>query len=435
MNAFKVAGGRRIKGNITPQGAKNEALQVICAVLLTKSEVTIHNIPDIADVRALMMLLELLGVIITQSQKGTYVFNAGCLNVEAINFPTFQKKFAKIRGSIMLVAPLLARVGKLQFPSPGGDRIGRRGLNTHLTALSKLGATFTYDQAEGAYTAVTNGFKGTYLLLDEASVTGTANVIMAASLAQDRTTIYNAACELYIQQLCHMLVKMGVTITGIGSNLLTIHGSDELGGAAHTIMPDMIEIGSFIGLAAATMSDITIEKVPTQLLTPIFTGFSKLGIQLEIEKEKIRIPVQHDYKIQKDTNGTLLTLSDAIWPGFPSDLISIAIVAAIHAKGTILIHQKMFESRLFFVDQLIEMGARLVLCDPHRVNITGLNRTYPLRGVKMVSSDIRAGIALLIAALAAEGTSRIDNIQQIDRGYERIDERLNALGASIERIH
>ena len=434
MNQFRITGGCPIGGTIIPQGAKNEALQIICATLLTKSAVTIHNIPDISDIRDLIVLLNLLGVCTTQPQPGTYIFQAAQLNTEVIHTAPFQEQFSKIRGSIMLVGPLLARFGQLVFPSPGGDRIGRRRLNVHLVALHQLGARFIYNQQDSTYIATASSLQGCYILLEEASVTGTANVVMAASLARGTTTIYNAACELHVQQLCHMLVNMGITMTGIGSNLLTIHGCDELGGVVHTIMPDIIEVGSFIGLAAATMSDITIENIPTQLFTPVFSGFKKLGIALEVEPSSIRIPAQYDYHIQNDKNGTLITLADGIWPSFPSDLISIAIVTAIYAKGTLLIHQKMFESRLFFVDQLIEMGARLVLCDPHRVSITGLNRTYPLKGIKMISGDIRAGIALLIAALAAEGVSTIENIQQIDRGYERIDERLNGLGASIARI-
>ena len=434
MSAFRIHGGRPLQGAVTPQGGKNEALQVICAVLLTPSPVTIHNVPDIIDVQKLIDLLSVLGVSITHPAKGTYHFDSSSLNVTAVDTETLKEHATQIRGSMMILGPLLARFGKVTIPRPGGDRIGRRRLDTHFAGLSKLGATFSYDEKEDTYLGEAKALKGNYILLDEASVTGTANIIMAASLAQGKTTLYNAACEPYIQQLCKMLVQMGAQIEGIGSNLLTIHGVQELQGTTHTLLPDMIEIGSFIGLAAMTMADLTIKSVHVAQLGPILEGFRRLGIQLKIEHDDIIMRPQEHYEIEKDLNGSLLTIADAVWPGLPADLLSIMLIVATQAKGTILIHQKMFESRLFFVDKLIEMGAQLVLCDPHRASVIGLDRAYPLRGIQMTSPDIRAGIALLIAALSAKGTSIIENIGQIDRGYERIDTRLRALGAAIERI-
>ena len=434
MSAFRIHGGKPLQGAITPQGAKNEALQVICAVLLTSSSVTIHNVPDIIDVQKLMDLLKVLGVSITHPAKGTYHFYPSSLNMTSVDTETLKEHATKIRGSIMILGPLIARLGKVSIPIPGGDRIGRRRLDTHFAGLSKLGATFSYNEKEDSYLVEAQVLQGTYILLDEASVTGTANIIMAASLAQGTTTLYNAACEPYIQQLCKMLVQMGAQIEGIGSNLLTIHGVQELQGTTHTLLPDMIEIGSFIGLAAVTMADLTIKNVQIEQLGPILERFRRLGIHLAMEHDDIIMHPQEHYEIEKDLNGSLLTIADAVWPGLPADLLSIMLVVATQAKGTVLIHQKMFESRLFFVDKLLEMGAQLVLCDPHRASVIGLNRAYPLRGIQMTSPDIRAGIALLIAALSAAGTSIIENIAQIDRGYERIDTCLRALGADIERI-
>ena len=434
MSAFRVEGGQPIKGAITPQGAKNEALQVICAVLLTSSPVTLHNVPEIVDVHRLITLLQTLGVKVTQPKKGTYCFDPSQLDIAASNTPLFRENAVQLRGSVMLLGPLLARFGKITIPKPGGDRIGRRRLDTHFIGLSKLGATFSYDARHCTYSVAADVLQGGHILLEEASVTGTANLVMAASLAKGTTTLYNAACEPYIQQLCKMLVQMGAKIAGIGSNLLTIHGVQALQGTTHTLLPDMIEVGSFIGLAALTMADLTIKNVGVLQLGPILEGFRKLGVHLKIEKDDIILRPQEHYEITKDCNGSLLTMADAAWPGFPADLLSIMLVVATQAKGTVLIHQKMFESRLFFVDKLIEMGAQLVLCDPHRASVIGLNRAYPLRGMRMSSPDIRAGIALLIAALSAQGTSIIENINQIDRGYESIDTRLRALVAAIERI-
>lgn len=434
MSTFRIHGRRPIQGEITPQGAKNEALQVICAVLLTSHPVVIHNVPEILDVQRMMEILKILGVKITRTAKGTYHFDPSNLEVTPSDAELFNNYVAEIRGSVMILGPLLARFGRVNIPKPGGDRIGRRLLDTHFEGLSKLGATLSYDEKKDSYWVKANLLKGTYILLNEASVTGTANVIMAASLAKGTTKLYNAACEPYIQQLCKMLVQMGAQIEGIGSNLLTIHGVPELQGTTHTILPDMIEIGSFIGLAALTMADLTIKNVQVEQLEPILRSFGKLGIQLEVKQNDLVIPPQACYEVEKTLNGSLLTIADAIWPGFPADLLSIMLVVATQAKGTVLIHQKMFESRLFFVDQLIEMGAQLILCDPHRVNVIGLNRAYPLRAIRMTSPDIRAGIALLIAALSAEGTSIIENAAQINRGYEEIDTRLRALGAAIEVI-
>ena len=434
MNTFIIQGGKPLQGVITPQGAKNEALQVICAVLLTSSPVTIHNVPDIIDIQRLVALLKILGVRVTNPTRGTYHFDPSALDTKYIDIEKFKEHATKIRGSIMILGPLLARFGSVTIPRPGGDRIGRRRLDTHFTSILKLGATFSYNEKEDTYLIEAHTLKGNYILLDEASVTGTANLIMAASLAQGTTTLYNAACEPYVQQLCKMLIQMGAVIEGIGSNLLTIHGVQELQGTTHTLLPDMIEIGSFIGLAAITMANLTIKNGGVEQLGPITEGFRRLGIQLEIEHNDIIMRPQEHYEIVKDLSGSLPTIADAVWPGLPADLISIMLVVATQAKGTVLMHQKMFESRLFFVDKLIEMGAQIVLCDPHRASITGLNRAYPLRGIQMTSPDIRAGIALLIAALSAEGTSIIENISQIDRGYDMIDTRLNALGAAIERI-
>lgn len=435
MNTFIIQGGKPLQGTITPQGAKNEALQVICAVLLTSSPVTIHNVPDIIDIRRLIEMLRILGVCVKNPTRGTYHFDPSCLDITSIDSPIFKEHATKIRGSIMILGPLLVRFGSVTVPRPGGDRIGRRRLDTHFAGMLKLGATFSYNEKEDTYLVKAPTLKGSYILLDEASVTGTANLIMAASLAQGTTTLYNAACEPYIQQLCRMLVHMGAIIEGIGSNLLTIHGVQELQGTIHTLLPDMIEVGSFIGLAAITMANLTIKNACIRQLGPITEGFGRLGIQLEIKHDDIIMHPQEHYEVVKDLSGSLPTITDAVWPGLPADLMSIVLVVATQARGTVLIHQKMFESRLFFVDKLIEMGAQLVLCDPHRASITGLDRAYPLRGIQMTSPDIRAGIALLIAALSAEGTSIIENISQIDRGYETIDTRLNALGAAIERTN
>lgn len=435
MSKFRIQGGHPLKGAITPQGAKNEALQVICAILLTEEPVTISNIPDIADVRKLISLLEVLGARVERLDANTYRFDASHVDPLTVDLDQLRGSAAKLRGSIMILGPLLARFGHAQLMKPGGDRIGRRRLDTHFLGMTKLGATFTYDKQRGTYKfSAPQGLRGTYILLDEASVTGTANTIMAASLAQGTTTIYHAACEPYIQQLCKMLTAMGAKIEGIGSNLLTIHGVQKLSGTTHTIMPDMIEVGSFIGLAAMTQADLVIKNVCATQLHPVTEPFRRMGIQLVTAQNDIIIPPQTSYQVEKDLDGTLLTLADGVWPGCQPDLLSVLLVAAIQAQGTVLIHQKMYESRLFFVDRLIDMGAEIVLCDPHRAVIIGLNRAYALRGIRMTSPDIRAGIALLIAALSAEGTSIIENIDQIDRGYERIDERLRALGAHIERI-
>lgn len=434
MSSFRIHGGKPLRGIIIPQGAKNEALQVICAVLLTSSPVILHNIPDIIDIQKLIALLRVLGVSITNPKKGTYHFDPSHLDIASIDTETLKKHATQLRGSVMILGPLLARFGKVVIARPGGDRIGRRRLDTHFVGMYKLGATFLYDAKKETYLVEAKKLKGNYILLDEASVTGTANLIMAASLAEGTTTLYNAACEPHIQQLCKMLVQMGAKIEGIGSNLLTIHGVQELQGTTHTLLPDMIEIGSFIGLAAVTMADLTIKNVHVAQLYPILEVFRRLGVQLEIVHDDITIHPQEHYEIAKDLNGAIPTIADAVWPGFPADLLSVMLVVATQAKGTVLIHQKMFESRLFFADKLIEMGAQLVLCDPHRASVIGLDRAYPLRGIQMTSPDIRAGIALLIAALSAEGTSIIEHIDQIDRGYEMIDTRLKALGADIERI-
>lgn len=431
---FQIKGGKKLHGEITPQGAKNEALQILCAVLLTDEEVRVKNIPDIHDVNRLIEILGDFGVKITKNGPGDYTFKSDAINFDYIKSPEFKKDGAKLRGSIMLLGPMLARFGEAYMPTPGGDKIGRRRLDTHFQGLVELGAEFQYDEREFFYTLKAKELIGKFILLEEASVTGTANLIMAAVLAKGKTRIYNAACEPYLQQLCKMLNRMGAQISGIGSNLLTVDGVQNLHGTEHTMLPDMVEIGSWIGLAAMTKSEITIKNVNWKELGVIPNTFRKLGIQLEQVGDDIFIPAQENYKIQKFIDGSILTVSDAPWPGFTPDLLSIILVVATQAKGTVLVHQKMFESRLFFVDKLIDMGAQIILCDPHRATVVGLNHEYPLRGTTMISPDIRAGNALLIAALSAEGTSTIHNIEQIDRGYENIDGRLKALGADIERI-
>lgn len=436
MAVFKIEGGIRLKGDVTPQGAKNEALQILCAVLLTDEKVTINNIPDIIDVNKLITLLGNLGVKIQRNGPGSITFQADEVNVNYLESEGFRKEGAALRGSIMIVGPLLARFGKGYIPKPGGDKIGRRRLDTHFEGFINLGAKFRYNKEDKFYGVETdeNGLQGAYMLLDEASVTGTANIVMAAVLANGTTSIYNAACEPYLQQLCKMLNSMGAKITGVGSNLLTIEGVEKLGGCTHRILPDMIEIGSWIGLAAMTRSEITIKNVSWENLGVIPTVFRKLGIQLERRGDDIYIPTHENYEIQTDIDGSFLTIADAPWPGFTPDLLSIILVVATQAKGDVLIHQKMFESRLFFVDKLIDMGAKIILCDPHRAVVIGHNFQSNLKATTMSSPDIRAGISLLIAALSAQGTSTIQNIEQIDRGYERIDERLRALGAHIVRV-
>lgn len=432
--AFEIRGGKQLHGEITPQGAKNEALQILCAVLLTDEEVRIKNIPDIQDVNRLIEILGDFGVQITKNGHGDYSFKANEINFDYIKSPEFKKDGAKLRGSIMILGPMLARFGEAYMPTPGGDKIGRRRLDTHFQGFVELGAEFHYDENDYFYTLKAKELRGKFILLEEASVTGTANIIMAAVLAKGKSRIYNAACEPYLQQLCKMLNRMGAQISGIGSNLLTIEGVNHLGGTEHTMLPDMVEIGSWIGLAAMTKSAITIKNVNYDELGVIPNTFRKLGITLERSGEDIFVPAQEHYKIQKFIDGSILTISDAPWPGFTPDLLSIILVVATQAKGTLLVHQKMFESRLFFVDRLIDMGAQIILCDPHRATVVGLNHESPLRGTTMVSPDIRAGNALLIAALSAEGKSTIHNIEQIDRGYENIDGRLKALGADIVRI-
>lgn len=433
MAIFEVIGGKKLKGEIVPQGAKNEALQVICATLLTKEKVIISNIPEIVDVFNLIDLLKGLGVKVEKINQDTYSFQADDIHVDYFVSPEFKSKGGSLRGSLMLVGPLLARFGKAYMPKPGGDKIGRRRVDTHVIGLKKLGAHFQYDESQDVYVATANQLKGCYMLLDEASVTGTANIIMAAALAEGTTTIYNAACEPYIQQLCRMLNSMGAKISGIGSNLLTIEGVTSLKGTTHRLLPDMIEVGSFIGLAAITQSEITIKNVGYEHLGQIPDVFKRLGIQMEKRGDDIYIPENEHYQIDTYLDGSILTIYDNIWPGFTPDLISIALVTAIQAEGTVLIHQKMFESRLFFVDRLIEMGAQIILCDPHRAVVIGLNRKHSLKGIQMASPDIRAGVALLIAALSARGKSTIYNITQIDRGYQYIDKRLRAIGAEIIR--
>jgi UDP-N-acetylglucosamine 1-carboxyvinyltransferase len=435
MATFEVTGGTRLKGEIIPQGAKNEALQILCAVLLTPEKVIIGNIPDIVDVNKLIDLLKALGVKVEKTGHEEYTFQADEVNVDYLNSPEFKKKGAALRGSIMIVGPLLSRFGKGYIPRPGGDKIGRRRLDTHFIGFQNLGAKFEYDENDSFYRVEASNLQGCYMLLDEASVTGTANIVMAAVMAKGTTTIYNAACEPYIQQLCKMLNRMGAKISGIGSNLLVIDGVEYLGGTSHRMLPDMIEIGSFIGLAAMTQSEITIKNVAYQELGVIPDVFKKLGIKMELRGDDLFIPSQDTYEIDTFIDGSIMTLADAIWPGFTPDLLSIALVVATQAKGSVLIHQKMFESRLFFVDKLIDMGAQIILCDPHRATVIGLNHHHALKGISMTSPDIRAGVALLIAAMSAEGKSVIDNIEQIDRGYQRIDERLNAIGAKIKRVN
>ncbi|MGZ4055797.1 MAG: UDP-N-acetylglucosamine 1-carboxyvinyltransferase [Bacteroidia bacterium] len=433
MSVFEIIGGKKLKGEIIPQGAKNEALQILCAVLLTPEKIVISNIPDIVDVNKLIDLLRDLGVKIEKTGHEEYSFQADNVDVDYLNSAEFKKKGGSLRGSIMIVGPLLSRFGKGYIPKPGGDKIGRRRLDTHFIGFQNLGAKFIYDEANDFYKVEANNLKGCYMLLDEASVTGTANILMAAVLAKGTTTIYNAACEPYIQQLCKMLNRMGAKISGIGSNLLTIEGVEYLGGTTHRMLPDMIEVGSFIGLAAMTQSEITIKDVHWDELGIIPSVFQRLGIKLERKGDDIYIPSQESYEIDTFIDGSILTISDAIWPGFTPDLLSIVLVVATQAKGTALIHQKMFESRLFFVDKLIDMGAQIILCDPHRATVIGLNREHQLKGISMTSPDIRAGVSLLIAALSANGKSTIHNIEQIDRGYQNIDIRLQKLGAQIVR--
>ncbi len=434
MGAFEIQGGKSLSGEITPQGAKNEALQVINAVLLTKEKVIINNIPNIIDVNKLINLLETLGVKIEKLAKGSYSFQADNIDVDFLTTEEFKKKGGSLRGSIMIVGPLLSRFGKGYIPKPGGDKIGRRRVDTHFIGFEKLGAQFDFDSNTNFYKAYAKRLKGTYMLLDEASVTGTANIIMAASLANGKTTIYNAACEPYIQQLCKMLNSMGAQISGIGSNMIEIEGVESLYGCEHTILPDMIEIGSFIGLAAMTQSEITIKNVSYDNLGVIPNTFKRLGIKLERRGDDIFIPAQKSYEIESFIDGSIMTIADAPWPGFTPDLLSIIIVVATQARGSVLIHQKMFESRLFFVDKLIDMGAQIILCDPHRATVIGLDRKTDLKGITMTSPDIRAGVSLLIAALSAKGKSTVLNIEQIDRGYEDIENRLKKLGADIKRI-
>lgn len=434
MSVFKIKGGKKLKGEIIPQGAKNEALQIVSAVLLTDQPVTIHNIPDIRDVNKLIELVGDLGCQVEKLSASSYRFTAANINTNFLETTEYRAKAAALRGSVMLLGPILARFGKASLPKPGGDKIGRRRLDTHFLGFQKLGAKFNFDANEHLFNIDASELKGCYMLLDEASVTGTANIVMAAVLAKGTTTIYNAACEPYLQQLCLMLNRMGAKISGVGSNLLTIEGVTKLGGTEHTLLPDMIEIGSFIGLAAMTQSEITIKNCRIDMLGIIPEIFRRLGIKMEIKGDDIHIPSQNIYEIETFIDGSILTIADAPWPGFTPDLLSIVLVVATQAKGTVLIHQKMFESRLFFTDKLIDMGAQIILCDPHRATVIGLERKQQLKGIKMASPDIRAGVALLIAALSANGTSEISNIDQIDRGYQYIDKRLQQLGAEIERI-
>ncbi len=434
MGSFVIEGGQQLSGSITPQGAKNEALQILCAVLLTAEPVNIHNIPDIIDVNKLIQLLRNFGVKVTPLEKGAYRFQADAVDLSYLESEQFKADGKGLRGSIMLVGPLLARFGKGSIPRPGGDKIGRRRLDTHFEGLIQLGATFNYDQEDHFYTVEAQQLKGNYMLLDEASVTGTANILMAAVLAKGTTTLYNAACEPYLQQLCLMLNRMGAKISGIGSNLLTIDGVDQLHGTDHTLLPDMIEIGSWIGLAALTKSEITIKNVRWEYLGQMPNIFRKLGITIEKQGDDIFIPAHTSgYEVQSFIDGSIMTISDAPWPGFTPDLLSIILVVATQARGSVLIHQKMFESRLFFVDKLIEMGAKIILCDPHRATVIGMDFKSALKATTLTSPDIRAGVSLLIAALSASGTSTIHNIEQIDRGYEDIENRLKAIGAQIQR--
>lgn len=434
MGSFKIEGGKTLRGEIVPQGAKNEALQIICAALLTEEPVTIHKVPDIRDVNKLIELVGSLGIKVEKLGAESYRFTSNSINIAYLESDEYRSKAAALRGSVMLLGPILARFGKASIPKPGGDKIGRRRLDTHFIGFQKLGAKFNYDNQQDLYHIDASELRGAYMLLDEASVTGTANIIMAAVLASGTTTIYNAACEPYIQQLCLMLNRMGAKITGIGSNLLKIDGVKKLKGTEHTLLPDMIEIGSFIGMAAMTGSEITIKDCRIDMLGIIPDVFKRLGIKMEFRNDDIHIPAQDNYEIENFIDGSILTIADAPWPGFTPDLLSIILVVATQAKGTILVHQKMFESRLFFVDKLIDMGAQIILCDPHRATVIGLNKQHALRAIAMSSPDIRAGVALLIAALSAEGKSIISNVEQIDRGYQHIDGRLNKLGASIERI-
>jgi UDP-N-acetylglucosamine 1-carboxyvinyltransferase len=434
MSSFEIIGGKQLEGTIIPQGAKNEALQVICACLLTEEKITIHNIPDIRDVNKLIDLLKSIGVDVEKINLTSYTFQARDIHLDYLRTNEFKEKAGTLRGSFMILGPLLGRFRKGYVYLPGGDKIGRRRLDTHFLGFQKLGASFTYNPAEQVYFMQAPDLKGSYMLLDEASVTGTANILMAAILAKGQTTIFNAACEPYLVQLCNMLVNMGAQISGIGSNLLVIQGVAKLNGCEHTLLSDMIEVGSFIGLAAMTGSAITIKNVNFQQLGLIPDVFRRLGIIVEKVGDDIFIPKQEHYEVESFMDGSIMTIADAPWPGFTPDLISIVLVVATQAKGSVLIHQKMFESRLFFVDKLIDMGAKIILCDPHRATVIGLDRTYPLRGIRMSSPDIRAGVALLIASLSAEGRSIIDNIEQIDRGYQQIDVRLRNLGAEINRI-
>ena len=434
MSSFIIEGGTRLSGDIIPQGAKNEALQILCAVLLTAEPVTINKVPDIRDVNKLIELLAEMGVDVKYLGNESYRFCTKNVDIDYLETEDFRKKASSLRGSIMILGPLLARFGKGKISKPGGDKIGRRRLDTHFIGFQKLGARFLYEAETGMYHIDASQLKGTYMLLDEASVTGTANILMAAAMAKGKTTIYNAACEPYLQQLSKMLNRMGAKITGIGSNLLHIEGVDSLGGTEHTMLPDMIEIGSFIGMAAMTQSEITIKDCKIPELGVIPDTFKRLGIDMEFRGDDIFIPSQDRYEIETFIDGSIMTIADAIWPGLTPDLLSIVLVVATQAKGTVLVHQKMFESRLFFVDKLIDMGAQIILCDPHRATVIGLNRQQKLKGIRMTSPDIRAGQALLIAALSAEGRSIIDNVEQIDRGYQHIDTRLKALGAKIERM-
>ena len=434
MASFVIEGGHRLSGDIYPQGAKNEVLQIICATLLTAEEVTVHNIPDILDVNNLIQLMRDMGVSVSKKGIDTYSFQAANIDFAYLESDAFLKKCSSLRGSVMLVGPMVARFGKAMISKPGGDKIGRRPLDTHFIGIQNLGADFVYNEERGIYEISAKQLHGSYMLLDEASVTGTANIVMAAVLAKGKTTIYNAACEPYVQQLCRMLNRMGAKIEGIASNLLTIEGVDELHGTEHTILPDMIEVGSFIGMAAMTRSELTIKNVSYENLGIIPDSFRRLGIKMEQWEDDIYVPAQETYQIESFIDGSIMTIADAPWPGLTPDLLSVLLVVATQAKGSVLIHQKMFESRLFFVDKLIDMGAQIILCDPHRAVVIGHDHGFKLRGGNMTSPDIRAGIALLIAAMSADGISRIHNIEQIDRGYQNIEGRLNALGARITRI-
>ena len=434
MAIFRVEGGTRLSGEVVPQGAKNEALQILCAVLLTRERVVVHNIPQILDVMQLIELLELMGVEVERLSEESYSFRAAEINLDYLQSEDYYNRCRRLRGSVMMVGPMLARFGVGYIPKPGGDKIGRRRLDTHFLGFQKLGASFNYDLSQHFYSVEAKELKGCYMLLDEASVTGTANIIMAAVMAKGTTTIYNAACEPYIQQLCRMLNRMGAKISGIASNLLTIEGVSELGGTEHTMLPDMIEVGSFIGMAAMTQSELTIKNVSFENLGIIPAQFARMGIKFEQRGDDLYIPQQDHYSIESFIDGSIMNIADAPWPGLTPDLLSIFLVVATQAKGAVLIHQKMFESRLFFVDKLIDMGAQIILCDPHRATVIGHDHRIRLRATKMASPDIRAGVALLIAAMSAEGVSEIQNVEQIDRGYRKIDERLNALGAKIQRI-